>query len=251
MWTVFLVIFLISALYRPIWWNKLYTRARLVLACLSFYTFYKVPSQDSIVRCKQELNKIPKHAALIFNEKRYRSSSLAEIITWFSSLGIETVTFYSQNGVEEMAVHKIFNSLKNRFNGEINLDGNKITLVEMHHEHSQDGSIRKESRLEVIFIDKGYGKPLLTKLATKVVSESQNEDSLTADEFHKVVVEEVAFTPPELAVVFGPVFSTCGYPPWHLQFTEIHHFFSHQYIQWGQVQEVLKTFANTKQNYGK
>ncbi|KAI6660884.1 Dehydrodolichyl diphosphate syntase complex subunit Nus1 [Oopsacas minuta] len=191
------------------------------------------------------MKKIPTHLALIFNETYYRSKSIAELLNWCYMLRIQTITLYSEEGIEEKIRNEILRDLRKMFSRQITQDGNKTIMQQL----DVCASDMKNRNLEIMFIDRMNGKPAIAKVATNYLSNHKQE--LCVEEFEKKVFLESEFKPPELAIIFGPAFSACGYPPWHLQFTEMYHFQTHRYIHWRSVLDVFTSFAKTKQNYGK
>ena len=243
-----LLLIFLSVLYRPHWWLKSYTYTRLLSAFVSHYTAYKAPSYEAILKAKGELKNIPSHVALIFNETSYRAFSLAELLSWCYTLETRTVTLYSEAGVEEIKTEIVRELGSVLLCGQITLVQNKIMI--RCRDRSEPANGRQDRELEVIFVDRTNGKPAIARVATEFLA-NREKCELSVEEFQKDVIRESGFPPPELAIIFGPAFTTSGYPPWHLQFTELYHFQTHKYIQWRHILSVLSSFSKTKQNYGK
>ena len=249
-----LLLLFLSILYRPHWWLKLYSYIKLLSAFASYYTTYKAPSHGAILRAKEELKNIPTHVALILNETCYRTFSLAELLCWCYTSEIRTVTIYSEAGVAEKIKNETLRDLGSMLYGQVTRAHDRITMRCRGNLQDANTVIKKSNRqareLEVIFIDRTNGKPAIVRVATEFLT-NRNKRELNVEEFQREVIRESEFSAPELAIIFGPAFTTSGYPPWHLQFTEMYHFQTHKYIQWRQILSVLSSFAKTKQNYGK
>ena len=240
-----------SIVYRPSWWYQLYRYISIFSNLITYYIIYQEPDLSMVRRSREELKKIPDHIALIFKETHYRSKSIADLLNWCYQLQIQTVTLYSEDGIEENVKNEIHRDLSNVLSGQIIRVRNKIVIQQLDTRVNNITSTAdvRDRILEIIFIDRTNGKPAIIKVAACYLVNQKKE--LNIEEFHKDVLLESGFNPPELAVIFGPAFSTSGYPPWHLQFTEMYHLQTHRYIHWRALLHVLASFAKTKQNYGK
>ena len=204
-----------------------------------------------ILRTKVDLKNIPSHVALIFNETCYRSFSLAELLSWLCTLEIRTVTLYSEGGVADRIKSEILRDLGGVIScGEITREQNKMFIRHKPADTVTEISDKEDRDLIVIFIDRTDGKPAIARVATELLA-NRDKQELSVEEVEREIMRESGFTPPELAIIFGTAFTTSGYPPWHLQFTEMYHLHTHRYIQWTHLLSVLSSFAKTKQNYGK
>ena len=240
-----------SIVYRPSWWYQVYRYIQIFSNLISYYTIYQEPDLHTIRRSRGELRKIPDHIAFIFKETYYRTKSIADLLNWCYQLNIQTVTLYSEDGVEEKVKDEVQRDLSNVLSGQITRVRNKIVIQQLDNRVNSRTSTAdvRDRKSEIMFIDRMNGKPAITKVAACYLVNQKRE--LSTGEFHKDVLMESEFNPPELAVIFGPAFSTSGYPPWHLQFTEMYHFQTHRYIHWRAMLDVFASFAKTKQNYGK
>ncbi|AES93772.2 undecaprenyl pyrophosphate synthetase family protein, putative [Medicago truncatula] len=185
-------------------------------------------------------------AIVIESEDAHQTSKVVQLLQWLDSLGIKNVCLYDMNGVLKKSKEAIFHKMKN------------AKSIEEVNEAVTD-HVPYHMTLEFVsYVD---GKEAVAKAANLIFVENLKRHNLGGELDYQALLEPhlnqalqivgCKGPEPDLLLVYGPVRSHLGFPAWRIQYTEIVHMGSLNFMRHGSLIKAIYNFTKVHQNYGK
>ncbi|CAJ2650885.1 unnamed protein product [Trifolium pratense] len=184
-------------------------------------------------------------AVVIESEEAHQTSKVIKLLQWLDSVGVKNVCLYDMNGVLKKSKDTIFQIMKN---------------AKSIEEVNEDVTHHAPDHMTLEFVSYVDGKEAVAKAANLIFVENFKRHDIGGELDHQILLEShlnqalqivgCKGPEPDLLLVYGPVRSHLGFPPWRIRYTEIVHMGSLNFMRYGSLIKAIYNFTKVRHNYG-
>lgn len=199
----------------------------------------------------------PSSVALLLLEDKVDLEAVAKLILWCLAVGVETVSAYDINGTLRQKLDSLEEVMQNTLI-DARCKKSAVTFIAGRAEAGEDAttSAEKLSGMPVYVVTPVDGKRGLVAAFRKICDDYKfgvlGDDDVNQTTLDKYIKTQHRGMPePRLAIRFGGSGSVLGYPPWHINYSEILDLGSHRDVLLSEFVEVLEAYDKIEKRFGK
>jgi dehydrodolichyl diphosphate syntase complex subunit NUS1 len=240
-----------------------YRRLGLRLATIGSHT-NRTPQW--IRRDVMELEKIPRHLAVILNLKEINEegggikgllSNAGEVATWCIGAGIQTLSIYESTGalkkMDTADVHRSISKTLQSYFGSHNCPNFSIRVPQQNSSYANGGN-HHDIQLTINLISQQDGREAIVEM-TRTLADMAVHHKIGSQEISIDVIDnqlrDLVMDEPDLLIIFGPVIDLQGFPPWHIRLSEIFYLPDIEEVSYAVFLKALQKYATCKINVGR
>jgi len=205
-----------------------------------------------IGNCVKQFPKVPKHIMVSLGEEAASYADLAQIIVWSFPAGITIVSFYDyKNEVNAAELYRVMSELYPEWLAKIKW-GVSFDKDVCNGTSAENGIGEVES-IQVNVLCSKHGRQMLVDAVFDLCSMKAILDDRKATELalDKLILSKMDSSPdPDLMIVCGNLYTTYGFSPWNVSFTEFALVPSYKLLTASDFVGILALYANCAQNWG-
>lgn len=205
----------------------------------------------------QQLADKPRNVGLLVLEDTVELEAVAKLILWCLAVGVETVSAYDINGTLLQKLGNLEEIMQNTL-VDARCRKSAVTFVVGRVEAGEDATTgaEKPSGMPVYVLTAVDGKRGLVDAFRKICDDYKfgvlGHDDVNQTTLDKYIKAQHRGMPePQLAIRFGGSGSVLGYPPWHINYSEILDLGSHRDVLLSEFIEVLEAYDTIEKRFGK
>jgi len=198
---------------------------------LSFWRTRNSTEIEIIRNATPHLKKVPKHIALVLNEReRLTLSHIAKVVSWCILAGIPEITLFDNQGMLKKKKVDLELAIQEQGKRVLSVTRSKVNIIS-----------RDEGTHHIVDCTRQFCQQIRDKQLTSKDLTVTFVNSKLYDQFSEV----------DVMIKFDSSLAMAGFPPWHLRLTEI--FFCDSITQFccPQFVQILSMYAGTVQRCGK
>ncbi|XP_077518856.1 transport and golgi organization 14 [Amblyomma americanum] len=217
----------------------------------------------AVVAIRESTEKLadkPRHVGLLVLEEKVDLEAVAKVILWCLAAGAQSISAYDINGTLVHELENLKEIMKNTL-VDARFKKSAVEFVvarpegEEEHEWNKDGA-EQLTGLPVYVVTPVDGKGGLVAAFRKLCDDYKfgtiDDHDVTQETLDKYIKAEYRGMPePHLALRFGGWGSVLGYPPWHINYSEILDLGSHRNVLLSEFVEVLEKYNKIEKRFGK
>uniref|UniRef100_T1J1N9 ditrans,polycis-polyprenyl diphosphate synthase [(2E,6E)-farnesyldiphosphate specific] n=1 Tax=Strigamia maritima TaxID=126957 RepID=T1J1N9_STRMM len=191
--------------------------------------------------------KIPKHIGFLIAEAEISFKDLSNLIIWAMTLGITCISLYDHDGVIKKNKEVFRKQLSSK---------RQLLESERNHLHFHtDSNLVLNNGCHVLLkvlchLD---GKWTITKTANSICQEIEENELISTQIDTELITDRLRHqtSDPDVVIVFGSVYSSLGFLPWHIRLTELFVLPTHHHLRKHDFYDILDRFVKCEQRLGR
>jgi len=207
-------------------------------------------------RLAATLERLPVHLGVVSVEEDMSMSDIARIVIWSAALGVTYVTVFDHKGrcsKLRQAFQLALDEQRLLFEKSSGPNEQQLSVMLIDKLSAHSGDHQAGTKVRLVGPDDGRKRiiDVARQLSTEVARQRMSRDDVTVTKIDAMMQEEDLFCDPDLVIKFGKVNSLLGFLPWQIRLSEIMFVPTHKGIDLHEFSDVLKTYCNTEQRWGK
>lgn len=221
-------------------------------ACLLYAAKHKGTKLESITCDVKALQKIPLHTTFLIQEKLRSCEDLARAVAWTFALGGHVVSIYDSRGDLKKKLTELRTAIVRQQEKLFGACGPAVQVTTLQDAESFDALDKTGKSFLVLVLSSEDGRQRVVEMAASVckavLQNRMKVEDINVDFMDRKMT--ATLTEPSLAIAFGGLHCSLGYPPWHLRVTEIHFLPTIRKLVYQDLYAVFQKYALCQQRLG-